>query len=74
MGRVCDSLPLASPSFLVPYNPAFLLSPVHQGESFGVGDPGSVAEGCNRACSPVFGVLQPHVRGDTRRPGVGGRL
>ena len=63
-GRVCDSFSLASSSFSVSHNPAFLLSPVHQGESLGVGDSGSVAEGCDRACFPVFGVLQPHVRGD----------
>ena len=63
-GRVCDSFSLASSSFSVSHNPAFLLSPVNQGESLEVGDSGSVAEGCDRTCFPVFGVLQPHVCGD----------
>ena len=63
-GRVCDFFSLASSSFSVSRNPAFLLSPVHQGKSLGVEDSGSVAEGCDRACFPVFGVLQLHVRGD----------
>ena len=51
-GRVCDSFSLASSSFLVSHNPAFLLSPVHQGESLGVGDSGSVAEGAIEPASP----------------------
>ena len=42
----------------------FILSPVHQGESAGVGGSVSVAHRCNRASVPDSAVLQPHVRGD----------
>ena len=45
-------------------HPSFVLSPVHQGESAGVGDSGSVAQRCNRAGVHDSGVLQSHVCSD----------
>ena len=35
-----------------------------KGRALESGDSGSVAQGCNRASVPDFGVLQSHVRGD----------
>ena len=63
-GRVCRSVSYSSSLVAGTGHPSFVLSPVHQGESAGVRDSGSVAQRCNRASIPDSGVLQPHVHGD----------
>ena len=55
---------LSVPPLSNPHHPALVFSPVHQGESLEVGNSGSAAKGCNRACFPDSGVPQPLVRGD----------
>ena len=47
-GGVCRSVSYSSSFVAGTGHPSFVLSPVHQGESAGVGDLGSVAQGCYR--------------------------
>ena len=44
------------------HHPGFVLSPLHQGESSGGGDSGSLSQGGGGACIPLSGILQSHVR------------
>ena len=63
-GGVCSSVSYSSSFVAGTGHPPCILSPVHQGESAGVRDSGSVAQRCNRAGVPDSEVLQPHVRGE----------
>ena len=58
-----DTVSQCSASLRIPHCPGFVLSPVHQGESSGGGDSGSLPQGCGRACNSFSRVLQSHVRG-----------
>ena len=60
-GGVCDSLSHASSSVSDSDHPGFVLSPVHQRESFGGGDSGSSPQGSGGACTSDSRLLQPHV-------------
>ena len=63
-GGLCHSVSYSSSFVAGTSHPSFVLSPVHQGESSGAGDSGSVAQRCDRAGVPDSRVLQLHVRGD----------
>ena len=71
-GGVCNSLSHASSSVSASHHSGFVLSLVHQGESFGEGDPGSSLQGSGGACTSDYGLLKPHVCCHQVSRGMGG--